>query len=82
MLFVERSKCVMMTLPDTNSDRDQDAITVIARGSPDSEENDSSYTFEDEMKVAVISRWHNSDISFMQTDKPIYKPGQLGEARL
>ena len=67
----------MMTLPDVSKKKvDQLAIQVSATPR---NRNPAGYSFEDTLFIAVLDKWYSTDISFIQTDKPIYKPGQLGE---
>ena len=68
-----------LTLPDFQTDSRPENVIVRAVGRP-SVRTPGGYTFRDEMKVDTLGSWFNTDITFVQTDKPIYKPGQLGKS--
>ena len=78
-MVAEKSKCVQLTLPDFPTDSRPEHVIVRAVGRP-SVRTPGGYTFRDEMKVDTLGSWFNTDITFVQTDKPIYKPGQLGKS--
>lgn len=77
-MFTEKTKCVTLTVPKFPTTDRPDHLLIDARGVPLAN-TDTGYRFQDSMKVAVLGRWYQTDITFIQTDKPIYKPGQLGK---
>ena len=68
-----------MTLPgfDTESTTRPEHLLLTATGQP-TVPTPAGYTFSDSLKIGTLGYWQNTDITFVQTDKPIYKPGQLG----
>ena len=66
-----------MTMPGFDTDRWPDQLRLQVDGRPLSG-NRNGFHFSDTMKIAILNKWYNTHISFVQTDKPIYKPGQLG----
>lgn len=64
---------------DKSRNRDPDYLLLTARGTVRGTGGSSGWNFQDDMKIAILSRWYDSELTFIQTDKPIYKPGQLGK---
>lgn len=85
LTFVDRISCFMMTAPSTvinkTRDEDPDYLLLSVTGTVISAGVDNGWNFTDEARLAYLGRWHHAQggITFIQTDKPIYKPGQLGK---
>ncbi|XP_067934592.1 alpha-2-macroglobulin-like protein 1 [Watersipora subatra] len=77
----DRTKCLSLTLPGFESESQPEYVTLEISGRP-ATGNLAGYYFSDSMKIAILSRRYNTDITFIQTDKPIYKPGQLVHIRI
>lgn len=67
-----------MTVPVVDRDRNPDHLLLSASGTVAGSDN----KFKDEMKIQLLSKWIETDVTFIQTDKPVYKPGQLGKHHL
>lgn len=63
-------------------DRDPDYLILSVKGQTEGSEDAGGWNFEDEMKISLLNRWFGTEITFINTDKPIYKPGQLGRLHL
>ncbi|XP_067934593.1 ovostatin-like [Watersipora subatra] len=77
----DETKCLSLTMPKFESETSPEYVTLEVSGRP-ATRNPAGYSFQDTMNIAIISRWYNTDITFIQTDKPIYKPGQLVRIRI
>ncbi|XP_067934597.1 murinoglobulin-2-like [Watersipora subatra] len=77
----DKTKCLSLMLPEFESESRPEYVIIEVSGLP-ATGNPAGYYFRDSMKIAIISRWYNTDITFIQTDKPIYKPGQLVRIRI
>lgn len=75
--FIEKSRCVQVVIPQMEQN-DPPYLAINIRG----EEipfNRFGYEFTDTALARVLNQYTNNKITLIQTDKPIYKPGQLGE---
>ncbi|XP_067934596.1 ovostatin-like isoform X3 [Watersipora subatra] len=77
----DKTKCLSLTLPGFDSESQPEYVTLEVSGRP-ATGNPAGYYFSDSMKIAILGRWYNTEITFIQTDKPIYKPGQLVRIRI
>ncbi|XP_067935022.1 murinoglobulin-2-like [Watersipora subatra] len=77
----DKTNCLSLTLPVFESNSRPEYVILEVSGRP-ATGNPAGYYFSDSMKIAILSRWYNTDITFIQTDKPIYKPGQLVRVRI
>lgn len=69
------TECAKLKLPDAPSTTPY--LVVSARGY-ETENEEEGWSFTDSKTVRVYSS--SSNVVIIQTDKPIYKPGQLGQS--
>ena len=70
ILFIGKDGCFNWHLPDYLPPGSCD---LSVEGSTD----DDSYNFSEEREIEVVD---THQITFIHTDRPFYKPGQLGES--
>lgn len=71
--FIESQKCITLIAP-----RGLEGISHIQLGVQGHQANNQGlYTFGDEKSISYETYDWNY-VTFIQTDKPIYKPGQTG----
>ena len=66
--------CTTLTYPkntDALSSNEPHALIIEATGV-------TGLSFTDSVKVNLLPSYLNPDLTFIQTDKSVYKPGQLG----
>lgn len=67
-------RCVNVLAPSSETENVYEALLHV-RGV----QRLSGYKFEDSSILSLLSSWYDTTITFVQTDKPIYKPGQTGQ---
>lgn len=75
--IIELRKCVHVLAPSSDTDNVYEALLDVS-----GVQRLSGYKFSDSSILSLLSSWHDTTITFVQTDKPIYKPGQKGKLNI
>ena len=67
-------RCVNVLAPSSETENVYEALLHVQ-----GVQRLSGYKFEDSSILSLLSSWYDTTITFVQTDKPIYKPGQTGQ---
>ena len=67
-------RCVNVLAPSSETENVYEALLHVQ-----GVQRLSGYKFEDSYILSLLSSWYDTTITFVQTDKPIYKPGQTGQ---